>query len=385
MFRKLDSLRGLIALAIVLYHSQFFVIQSGIEIMHNAYLCVDMLFILSGFLLSAAYGDRIRQGLQFRQFIVWRIGRLYPLHATMMLVWLCYVLTKQVLYQHGFGGNNPLKNNDFPSFFGSLLLLNSIGLFDHVSWNVPSWSIGALMLSYIGFYAFCKIEKLNSWFMALSMAILGYGFIGLSLHKTDFDITYDYGFLRCLAGFYAGVFCYEIKQHWEYSQQHWKYSPLSVLRMGLLEILAVAALLFVLEYAERSVLVLYGSLPLLCTIILLLSSRQSGLIGTILESPLLLWLGRHAFSIYLTHYIIVLTAANICQYILHWPMQTVREQYGLSVMGFVGESSIAINMMLVLCVLSVSALTYRYIEEPCRRWSRSISTQGERQTLPVSS
>lgn len=370
MFRKLDSLRGLIALTMALYHSQFFWSQRGSEILHNAYLCVDMLFVLSGFVLAAAYGERIRQGLPARQFLILRIGRLYPLHLVMMLVWLCYVLLKQLLYQHGFGGNDPLKNNDIPSFFGSLSMLHSMGLFDRVNWNVPSWSIGALILSYCSFFILCRFAQRSLWLQSLLIALFGYSFIGLVLHRTNFDITYDYGFVRCLAGFYAGVFCYGLKQHI-------RMAPLPQPLIALLELAAAVAFIFALYYAERHVAVLYGSLPLLAAIILILSSQRSGPIGMLLETRALRWLGSLAFSIYLTHYIIVLTAANFFQYVLHWPMQPVREQYGTQVLGFVGAWAVPVNMLLLGCVLAVSQLTYRCIESPCRRWSRALATRWE--------
>lgn len=368
MYQKLDSLRGLIALTMALFHSQFFIRSGGSEMMHNAYLCVDMLFVLSGFIISANYGERIRNGFNFSQFLIPRIARLYPLHAVMMLIWLCYILMKQALYEKGFGGNDPLKNNDPLSFFGSLFMLHSMGLFDRVNWNVPSWSIGALLLTYASFYAFCKIAQSTMWLKALLLAIIGYGFIGLVLRKTDFDITYDYGFLRCLAGFYLGVFCYGLTRHVNIAE-------ISAKKIALLELLALAAFLFALEYAERSVIVLYSAVPLLGAIILLFTSRHSGFIGKLLELPLLQWVGSLAFSIYLTHYIIVLTTANFFQYVLHWPMQQVREQYGIVVMGFVGDISIVVNIFLVLCILAVSALTQRYVEAPCRRWSRAFVAQ----------
>lgn len=368
MYRKLDSLRGLIALTMALYHSQFFIKAGGSEIMHNAYLCVDMLFILSGFIISANYGDRINRGFSFPQFIIPRVARLYPLHAVMMVVWLLYILMKQALYERGFGGNGPLENNDLRSFVGSLFMLHSMGFFDRVNWNVPSWSIGALMLTYISFYVFCKIAQQAAWLKALMLAVIGYAFIGIVLRKTNFDITYDYGFLRCLAGFYLGVFCYGLAQNAYVGE-------ISSRTITLLELIALLAFLLVLQYAESSVVVLYGSFALLGAIVLLLASAKSGIVGKLFELPLLQWIGNLAFSIYLTHYIIVLTIANFFQYVLHWPMESIREQYGIVVMGFVGPSSIAINICLAFIILGVSVLTQRYIEAPCRRWSRAIVTQ----------
>jgi peptidoglycan/LPS O-acetylase OafA/YrhL len=216
----------------------------------------------------------------------------------------------------------------------------------------------------------CRLSSSFLWLKALLIALLGYGFIGLVLHKTNFDITYDYGIVRCLAGFYTGVFCYQLKQRV-------KMAPLSQRSIALSELLACATFFLVLRYAEWHVVVLYGSLPLLAIIILLLSSRRSGPVGKLLESRLLTWVGSLAFSIYLTHYMIVLTAANFFQYVLHWPMQQVREQYGIPVMGFVGAWAVPVNIALIWIVLGVSYLTYSWIESPCRRWSRTLAARWE--------
>ena len=288
----------------------------------------------------------------------------------MMLVWLCYILAKLAMHRQGFGGSDPTLNNDWQSFFINLFMLQSMGLSDHLSWNVPSWSIGALILTYISFYIFYRLAGNLGWLKALPIALVGYGFIGLVLRRTDFDITYDYGFVRCLAGFYAGVFCYGLKQNIRLPQ-------LSRYPMALLEVVALVAFSLALQYAEQSVIILYGSVPLLCAIVLLLSSNESGFIGRLLESDALRWIGKLAFSIYLTHFIVVFNAAKFYQYVVHGTLQPVREQYGTSVMGFVGAWTLPVNVVLIGCVLAVSYFTYRWIESPCRRWSRQWAALWE--------
>lgn len=369
MYHKLDSMRGLIAVTIVIFHSQFFVVPGGIEIMHNAYLCVDLLFMLSGFVLSAAYAERIRAGLGFRSSMVMRIGRLYPVHAVMMGVWLVFVLAKYVLYRQGWGGNNPLDVNDPWSFIASLFMLNSMGLSDHLSWNAPSWSISALVLAYISFFVFCKFVQQHIYIKALIIGVLGYGFIALVLRRTSLDITYDFGFLRCLAGFYTGVFCYGVASYCRSVKRGSRFS-LSQPSIAMLEIATIVVFFIVLEYAGKNTAVLYGSLPLFAVMVLLFSSEKSGPVGKFLEMKPFKKIAKLAFSIYLTHFIVVITAVNFFQYVLGKPMQAVRTNHEDVVMGFVGSWSAGVNALLLIIVMAIAVLAYRYIEEPCRLWSR---------------
>ena len=58
-FLALDGLRGVAAFAVVLYHlGEVF----GPPIPVNAPLAVDFFFMLSGFVLAHAYGERLRAG-----------------------------------------------------------------------------------------------------------------------------------------------------------------------------------------------------------------------------------------------------------------------------------------------------------------------------------
>ena len=79
---KLDGLRGLFALFVVLFHfnkhnapqyivNNFFVRES--------YMFVDFFFILSGFVITLSYDQKITNSKTFFQFLKKRWNRLYPL------------------------------------------------------------------------------------------------------------------------------------------------------------------------------------------------------------------------------------------------------------------------------------------------------------------
>lgn len=88
-FHTLNGLRGVAALLVVTIHApRMFPVHP-----HHAYLAVDLFFVMSGFILSYVYGDRITRGLPLSSFMRTRVIRLAPLYFLALLlngvlVWL---------------------------------------------------------------------------------------------------------------------------------------------------------------------------------------------------------------------------------------------------------------------------------------------------------
>jgi peptidoglycan/LPS O-acetylase OafA/YrhL len=74
-FEMLDLLRGIAALAVLIYHSDNFL---GIQLLPNAYLAVDLFFMLSGFVIAHNYDPKIGSGMTLKEFMLHRGIRLFP-------------------------------------------------------------------------------------------------------------------------------------------------------------------------------------------------------------------------------------------------------------------------------------------------------------------
>jgi peptidoglycan/LPS O-acetylase OafA/YrhL len=76
-FETLDGLRGVAALAVVLFHMPGWLHAFAA----GGYLAVDLFFLMSGFVIAAAYDERLREGWRVQDFILVRLKRLWPLYA----------------------------------------------------------------------------------------------------------------------------------------------------------------------------------------------------------------------------------------------------------------------------------------------------------------
>jgi peptidoglycan/LPS O-acetylase OafA/YrhL len=72
-FSTLDGLRGMAAVFVLLFHCG--------QAAGSGYLGVDLFFLLSGFVLSHTYGDRLQAGMGVARFTALRMVRIYPMFA----------------------------------------------------------------------------------------------------------------------------------------------------------------------------------------------------------------------------------------------------------------------------------------------------------------
>lgn len=84
-YQALDGLRGIAALAVVIYH---YGAWEGLKwLAPHGYLAVDFFFCLSGFIVAHAYEGKIRsEAMSFGEFVRVRLIRLYPTVAISFLL-----------------------------------------------------------------------------------------------------------------------------------------------------------------------------------------------------------------------------------------------------------------------------------------------------------
>ncbi len=151
VFSSLEFCRGLAAFAVVIYHIPWATSITSTAIIRHMYMMVDLFFVLSGFVIFHTYGNRIYSAISAARFLWLRIGRLYPLHLFMLVVFLlielCKFGTDSLL---NITANNPaFTENDLGSFIANLLLLQSWGVTGYRTWNFASWSISVEFYLYV--------------------------------------------------------------------------------------------------------------------------------------------------------------------------------------------------------------------------------------------
>src|ERR1019366_3262712 len=106
----------------------------------------------------------------------------------------------------------------------------------------------------------------------------------------NMDVAFDYGFPRCLYGFFTGYFAYRI----------WRVLPAARMAwIGRLEIpAALAAILFMVYAGDNRASELA---PLLFGAIVVIFAFEQGVVSGLLRARSIALLGRHSYSIYMIH------------------------------------------------------------------------------------
>ena len=152
----LDTFRFFAASFVVLrhYNSDFRLgLENWIERIGNLDLFVDFFFILSGFVISLTYFEKINCWSDYRKFIGKRLARIYPLH----FVTLFFVAGLAIIA--GLTGNviNNPEVYQWKAFVPNLLLVHAWGTLKNSSFNVPSWSLSAEWFVYLLFPLFVAL------------------------------------------------------------------------------------------------------------------------------------------------------------------------------------------------------------------------------------
>jgi peptidoglycan/LPS O-acetylase OafA/YrhL len=341
-FVVLDSWRGIAACMVAVFHVRAYSYVGGLAVLQNAFLFVDLFFVLSGFVLAAAYEERLAQGFGVLRFMALRFGRVYPLHLAMLLV---FVAT-HVAQSRSFD----TPEYSLQALAGNLGLVHSLGFFSVPTWNMPSWSISTEFFAYLAF------ALAASWLgrrlsVALLAGVAAACAMALFSLKGHINATHDYGTLRCLYGFTAGVLAWRL---------HLRRDPSGGGTRA--EVLAGGGALAFVALAGESAFSLLAP-PVLAAVVLVFA-RERGVVSAALRTRVFVWLGVLSYSIYMSHFFIARHVAQL--------LRSAREagMPGTALLGaekWAGDVVVACYLVLVI---AASALTYRFIEAPAREWFR---------------
>ena len=209
LFHALDAARGIAALIVVLYHLP---VSFRGNLFGSGDLAVDFFFALSGFVLAHAYLGKLISGkMSFRNFVVARLIRLYPLYA------LSLMLTIAILIGMNFLGL-PLPWTGV-ALLGKLpfaaLMLPSPSLDWHAylfPFTIAAWSIFLELAVNIVFALICKLlcnPKTRLTLILISGVMLAVQLMAQNVLGGSSWDTLMAGIPRVCFSFFLGVHIYE--------------------------------------------------------------------------------------------------------------------------------------------------------------------------------
>lgn len=294
MIRSLTSLRFLFILLIVLFH----IVGQRFEFGGDC--GVSFFLMLSGFVLSYAYGQKVLDG-SFRtlSFVRRQLVKFYPLHLLMLVV--------MVLLDARLG-----RFYEWYQLLPSIFLVQSWFPFDRIIRvaNASSWFLCALLFSYVVFAAAFRllhrvsVPRLLVWAVVLT-AIYGVVVFSVPVQKVNYVVCLSP--LMRVIDFCIGVLVFRLCSSRLGDAVEQRVQAWATWKTTLLELLPVAVVVlsyFVYEAVSprwRCASLFWIVLPPLL-FVYVKTERQKGLLTAFLHWPVMVWLGGISMEIYLTHW-----------------------------------------------------------------------------------
>jgi peptidoglycan/LPS O-acetylase OafA/YrhL len=366
-FGSLESLRGVAALLVALYHVSWLNPTRYQGLVLNSYLMVDLFFVLSGFVMCHGYGDRIRNRAQLGDFLVLRIGRLYPLHVMMLFVFVVREAVKfgAVEWLGVSASTATFSDNSARAFGSNLLLIHALGLHDHLTFNGPSWSISTEFYAYICFglmvLALRNRSKATQLASFLTISVSSLAFL-LFIHPQDLNVMYDFGWFRCTMSFFLGAASYTVLTRSDLLRRPAVRRLASyVAIVGL-----VAGALFLQHKIKGPTDFLLP--PLVVVVVVALAASDTGVTRWLQIRPLR-YLGKVSYSIYMVHALLSYQMSSIL--ISGFHVQTFHDERAGEIIATSQSVGTLLLVLYIGLVLLVSHMTFTYVEEPFRRKAKA--------------
>jgi peptidoglycan/LPS O-acetylase OafA/YrhL len=328
----------------------------------EGFIGVSFFFILSGFILSLNYDDRLlSRQVTFREFWVARIARVYPLHLATLLIALGLVVEGTEQWKDFFAD---------PAASTVMFLTNASLLHAFVpipeyffSYNVPSWSISDEMFFYFAFpfiiFLFVRNKVLLrfGWLLFLAVPVVMY----YSLDNSHHPFMYINPFFR-IVDFILGITLHQV-----YKRGFFSGVFKSKVGATFMELLAFGVFGVVFYYHNDVPMGYrfswYYWVPM--AMIIYSFAHQNGYLSAVFSTRAWVWLGEISFSFYLIHQ---LTMRH---------MLTLNGRH-----HFTGNTYVLAGIMFVVAMV-LSYLLHRFIELPCNRYIKARYKQSQFAPVPA--
>jgi peptidoglycan/LPS O-acetylase OafA/YrhL len=363
--RPLMGIRGLACAVVVIFHVYpilFLLLpatRGSFNELATAMLAVDFFFMLSGFVIALKYVDELARPNRraLRRFAVARVARIWPLHVAMVAAFLAYDVAARAIFDYGLEGDTSGLN-----VVANLFMLHEFGPFEAI--NVPSWSMAPELGAYLAFPllapALARAGRSRSAAVSLLVVWLAVGVWTLRTAYLGLDVddwSHLVAWMRVAVSFPVGCL---LAMLWRGLPARARWSKSWDVAAALAAAAAVIISVGLNRGAEfHEPVIAYPFLALL----VIACAGACGPVAGFLGSGPIHWLGKMSYSVYLTHYLVVIVF------------------FALLVRADAASASLWFRLVLLALlgatILLVGALANATVEEPARRNIRKLASGAE--------
>lgn len=335
---RIDGLRAIAVWAVIIYHANLTI--SGFSLFSGGYLGVDIFFVISGYLITNQIKTQLDNGnFSLLKFFIRRSRRILP-----ALFFLFFVL-----YIYSYFKSLP---EDFISFskqsiFSSLFSSNLYFYFNQFEYQNASSQL---------------LPLLHTWSLSIEeQYYIIYPVILLAVYKLSKNSMSTVIFALFLFSFTYSLYLDQVNKTFSFfsiQSRFWelavgcllalkiKTTPIYLLKKNILIYLGILLIIisFILFDDESQNRTLLTLVPIIGTILIILSENSKNYVTKILSSNIFIYFGIISYSLYLWHYPI----------------------FAFSRLSEFATYSISNKIILILLLLSLANLSYFIIEKPFR-------------------
>lgn len=346
---SLEGVRGAAALLVVFFHLHMQV--PGLAATRNGYLAVDLFFVLSGYVIGGAYGARLRDAREGLAFMLRRFGRLWPAHIAASVVCVAVPALMLAAARADVSGLLPTAREAFAIVTmtqGLHMVARDVG-------TAVSWSAGDEFYVYALFALSCVALRGRARLAAFAaLASVGYAIAvwaslgsGACAHGSCYSATFDYGWSRCLAGFFAGALVAEFRDR----------RVVAALAGRTPQVLTFAATLALFAFADRVPGAAFAA-PFVFAALIASMSRDSGPVARLFQRRAAQFLGRISYSLYLAQ-------------------SAIRYPLGVAAVAWTGRTAHMLEgASMLLASFALAHLLNRFVETPYRQRFNAWAEKG---------
>jgi peptidoglycan/LPS O-acetylase OafA/YrhL len=348
----LDGMKGIAAVMVAFFwHYQHFSPASypfsfiAYWPYNHSWIMVDLFFVLSGFIFYKIYKRKIMEhNVSFKQFLVLRFSRLYPLHWLALIIVAVFQIIRKCAGRDFFIYNY----NGLFYFLKNILLIQNGWLNTSLSFNGPAWSVSIEVMMYLIFFAIFYHSKNRTSYLVFYLLLI---YLGMAIYfsRPDGPLV-NLQVSRGLVGFFIGCITGEV---FDYNSSNLKKVKTILLFLCILSILFLTIVPGIFGYKVIKSWHMVYTLVLFPSLIIVV--LRVGFLSTFLSLKPFVYLGSLSYSIYL----------------LHFPLQliikTIDEIYNLSI----NYSSKLFFFGFVLAVIFFSHISHFYFERPMQNFIRN--------------